>query len=202
MGKRGRSERNRSWAVARRTIGPFIQLALPIRFVGTEHIPPEGPAVLAANHRSPLDPIVLGLAADERGRAVRFLAAAELFERPMLGWALRRLGQIPLRRGPRDQEALDRAIDVLREGGLVGVFTEGRMGEGAEVLPGHTGVARIASGRAPIVPVAFGGRRPVGPGPGYTGAARSARASPWSSGSPSRPAGSPGRTRPGDSSTG
>jgi 1-acyl-sn-glycerol-3-phosphate acyltransferase len=143
--------------VARRTIGPLLRFALRIRFAGTEHIPAEGPAVLAANHRSPLDPLVLGLAADERGRMVRFLAAAELFDRPLLGWALRRLGQIPLRRGAGDHQALDRAVEVLREGGLVGVFPEGRMGQGPAVLPGRTGVARIASGRAPIVPAGLWG---------------------------------------------
>jgi 1-acyl-sn-glycerol-3-phosphate acyltransferase len=157
MGRRRRADRNRWWSLARWTLGPLIQLALRIRFVGAEYIPQQGPAVLAANHRSPLDPIVLGLAAYERGRVLRFLAAAELFERPVLAWALRALGQVPLRRGARDRAALARAVEVLREGGLVGVFPEGRMGEGGQVLPGRTGVARIASGRAPIVPVGLWG---------------------------------------------
>ncbi|HVM12110.1 MAG TPA: lysophospholipid acyltransferase family protein, partial [Actinomycetota bacterium] len=107
---------------------------------------------------SPLDPFALALAAVRRGRTLRFLAAAEFFERPIKGWFLRGLAQIPVRRGTGGRSALDEAVRTLAAGAAVGIFPEGRVGEGMELARGRTGVARIAlRSRAPIVPVGIWG---------------------------------------------
>ena len=90
----------------------------------------------------------------------RFLVAAEFFRKPWYGWALRLYRQIPLRRGQRDQGALDIAIDTIRGGALAGIFPEGTVNPepGSGLLRGRKGVARIALATdAPVVPVGIWG---------------------------------------------
>lgn len=122
-------------------------------------MPTSGPALLAANHVSALDGVVLAVVVSERRhRVTRYLAAAEFFERWTVGWALRLFRQIPLRRGERDAAALEEAVGAVRRGGLVGIFPEGRVGTGAELQAGHRGVARISlAAGAPVVPVGIWG---------------------------------------------
>ena len=73
--------------------------------------------MLASNHVSYLDPLTLAWVADRRGRHVRFLAKAELFDKPVLGSLLRAAHQIPVRAGPADAaDALVAAVDALRAG--------------------------------------------------------------------------------------
>ena len=69
---------------------------------GLEHLPTSGPTILVANHVSYLDPLTLGWVASRRGRRLRFLAKAELFDRRVLGTLLRWAHQIPVARGTRD----------------------------------------------------------------------------------------------------
>jgi 1-acyl-sn-glycerol-3-phosphate acyltransferase len=91
---------------------------------GEEHIPEEGPAVLAANHISYLDPITVGYAADMRGRAVRYLAKQELFDKPVFGGLLRKLKQVPVDRHGAPGRALEVAAETLRSGELIVNFPE------------------------------------------------------------------------------
>src|SRR5919201_68555 len=81
-------------------------MALKLRVEGQDRIPASGPAILAANHVSPLDPIAVALAAARRGRTVRYLTAVEAYDIPVIGWGLKRFRQIPIRRGARDAAAL------------------------------------------------------------------------------------------------
>lgn len=176
--------RNRSpeitfwWRFGAALVGPVMRLLFRLRFRGLEHIPANGPAIVAANHVSIFDGVVLGLASVERGRIVRFLAAAEWFERPSIAWALRLYRQIPVRRGEGDSGALDVAVATLRAGALAGIFPEGRVARGPGLERGRTGVARIALAvGAPVVPSASGEPRPAGPGAASPSAGRSARGS-------------------------
>lgn len=146
------------WKVTRAIVRPLLRLAFRLRVAGTHHLPTEGPAILAPNHVSVLDPILVGMVVDAQGRTTRFLAAAELFRKPLIGLFLRRLRQIPVRRGRADRPALDEIAAVIRGGELTGVFPEGRMGDGRDLLPGQKGLARIAllTG-APVIPVGVWG---------------------------------------------
>jgi 1-acyl-sn-glycerol-3-phosphate acyltransferase len=142
------------------TIGSLTHACLRIRFHGLDNIPRSGGAILAPNHISVLDPVVIALGPVEIGRTVRFLAAAEFFEsnRHVVAWALRRFRQIPVRRGRADWSALEEIAEVVRTGALAGMFPEGRMGDGDELQKGQRGLARIAlSAGAPIVPVGIWG---------------------------------------------
>lgn len=159
MAKQG--DLNGWWRFGLAVVGLLARLFFRPRFVGAERVPATGPAIVAANHLSSLDGIVLGLATGERARRMtRFLAAAEFFAKPWFAWALRLYRQIPLRRGDGDSGALDEAISTIRSGALAGIFPEGRVNPepGDGLQPGRSGVARLALATgAPVVPVGIWG---------------------------------------------
>ncbi|MEX1046547.1 MAG: lysophospholipid acyltransferase family protein [Actinomycetota bacterium] len=156
------------WKLALATVGGIINTGFRLRRIDAERIPDSG-AILAANHMSVLDPIVIAVLAAERGRTLRFLAAAEAFKIPVVGWGLRRLSQIPIRRGERDQGALDTAAEVIRTGALAGIFPEGRVNDLPDLLEGRRGAARLAlASGAPFVPVGIWGTHRRWPKTGLT----------------------------------
>jgi len=163
-----RDERGLLWRICSRLLWWALHLCFRVRVAGASFVPASGPAVVAANHVSALDGVVLAVVVSERRRRMtRYLAAAEFFERWTVGWALRRFRQIPLRRGERDAAALEEAVATVRAGALVGIFPEGRVGDGAELQPGHRGVARIAlAAGAPVVPTGIWGTQRRWPRPG------------------------------------
>ncbi len=148
------------WRVALAVLGPLSRAAFRLRVLDPWRVPARGAAVIAGNHVSALDGVLLGIVTARRGRRVRFLTAAEFFARPLHGFFLRRLGQIPIRRGAQDQAAVEEAVATVRGGALAGIFVEGTVNPKPEagLLPGRTGVARLALGAgAPVVPVGIWG---------------------------------------------
>ena len=120
---------------------------------GLEHVPMEGPLVVASNHGSHLDPPLLGHAL---GRPVAFMAKAELFAIPLLGAVIRACGAYPVRRGASDREAIRTATAKLEEGWATGVFLDGTRQANGRVnnpLPGAALLAARSS--APLLPVAI-----------------------------------------------
>ena len=108
---------------------------------GLEHVPRDGAVVLACNHVSNIDPVFLGVACQ---RQVHFMAKSELWKFKPLGWMVDGLGGFPVRRGEADREAVRRALDLLDQQAVVGIFPEGtRQPEGRL---GHlqTGVALLS----------------------------------------------------------
>ena len=158
------------WVFGIAVVGFFWRILFRTRIEGTEHIPSSGPAIVAGNHVSGLDGVVLALVTGSRGRRMtRFLVAAEFFHKLWCGWALRLYRQIPLRRGERDQGALDVAIETIRGGALAGIFPEGTVNADPEagLLRGRKGAARIALATgAPVVPVGIWGTQARWPKPG------------------------------------
>jgi 1-acyl-sn-glycerol-3-phosphate acyltransferase len=145
------------WRFGLATLGSIARAAFRLRFEGLDHLPDAGPALLACNHVSVLDPVIVALGPSERGRTVRFLAAEEFFRRPFVGWGLRRIRQIPIRRGASDWAALQEVANVIRRGALAGIFPEGQLGNGP-LQRGRRGAARIAlAGQVPVVPLAIWG---------------------------------------------
>jgi 1-acyl-sn-glycerol-3-phosphate acyltransferase len=142
----------------------------PLRFwfrLSHEHldrIPPTGPAIIACNHISYLDPLTNGDAVVRAGRRPRFLAKEELFRIPIVGRALRGAGQIPVSRGTRDRSSLDRAVAALGRGEVIVVYPEGTVTKREDRLPmeGKTGVVRLAVATGvPITPMASWGSQAV-----------------------------------------
>ena len=159
MAKRG-GELDLWWHIGLATVGAGYRALLHCRYHGLDHLPREGPALLASNHVSVLDPIAIALGTASRGRALRFLTAADFFSHPVLGPGLRLLRQIPVRRGVRDLAALEELTRVLSSGGLAGIFPEGRVADrGASGrLRGRSGMVRVARATGvPIVPVGIWG---------------------------------------------
>ena len=113
-----------------------------LRVEGAEALPAEGPVLVAGNHDSYYDPLMIGFAARGR-RQIRALAKAELWKVPLLAPILNGMGQIPIDRGAGDAHALDTAIAELRKGACIGVFPEGTRSRGKE-LRARSGIARLA----------------------------------------------------------
>jgi 1-acyl-sn-glycerol-3-phosphate acyltransferase len=162
-----RVERDVWWQAGLITLGSLFRVAFRLRFEGLENIPLQGPALLACNHISVLDPVVVALAPSSRGRTVRFLTAAEFFRRPLIGWGLRKFRQIPIRRGERDFGALQEVGGVIRQGALAGIFPEGYLGTGP-LQRIRRGASRIAlAGQVPVIPAAIWGTQRRWPKGGF-----------------------------------
>jgi len=119
---------------------------------GAENFPVAGPVVVVANHVSIWDPIAVGCALP---RPIKFMAKEELFHYPLLGGILPRLGAFPVKRNQPDRVAIRRALEVLENHEVLGMFPEGTRSKTGELLKPHPGAAMIAlKARAPVVPVA------------------------------------------------
>jgi 1-acyl-sn-glycerol-3-phosphate acyltransferase len=124
-------------------------------------IPARGPVVVVANHSAFVDgPLLFGLL----GRRAVFWVKQEMFT-GLAGWGLRRIGQLPVRRGEADRRPLTAAVTVLRGGGLVGVFPEGTRGSGEMAAAQHGAAWLARTSGAQVLPVVCRGtRRPDGAG--------------------------------------
>jgi 1-acyl-sn-glycerol-3-phosphate acyltransferase len=147
------------YSVAKGVFSPWLRWGLHWTIEGAHHIPTTGPALVASNHVSYLDPLTLAWVADRRGRHVRFLAKAELFAKPGLGPLLRAAHQIPVQRGRVDAaDALQAAVDALGRDECVAVFPEGTISQDLEPMAGKSGTARLAQrANIGIVPVGLWG---------------------------------------------
>jgi 1-acyl-sn-glycerol-3-phosphate acyltransferase len=139
---------------------PFLRGLYRLRAQGQENLPTEGGYVLAANHISNFDPWPLGLPLWPK-RFLRFMAKSELYWWP-LNHLINAGGGFPVRRGERDVEALEKAVQLAREGHVVAMFPHGtrqRKGLIKRHQPkAHTGAARIAlDAGVPLVPAAIAG---------------------------------------------
>ncbi len=143
-------------------LAPVFHLLWRVRVDGSEHVPAQGAALLAANHQSFCDSLFLPLVVP---RKVTFLAKAEYFDSPSTAWFFRALGQIPVRRASEETErALETAADALAEGRVVAVYPEGTRSLDGRVHRGRTGVARLSREcGVPIVPVGIQGTAGVQP---------------------------------------
>ncbi len=153
-------EPNIWWRLALPLSRLVTSLAFRARYLGLEQIPRRGPVIVAPNHISFLDPIFVPTGIWKAvQRPTRFLAAAEFFKNGLIGWGLRTMGQIPVRRGENDDSAIEQARRTLESGGLLGVFPEGKINDHPEILlPGKRGAARLAlETGAPIIPMGVWG---------------------------------------------
>lgn len=153
-----------NWALyllARVFMTPFFLVYFRLGRAGREYGRLSGGLIVAANHRSFLDPFAIGAALPWR-RPMNYVAKVELFERRWQGWLLSRLGAFPIRRGESDALAMETARLAVQRGGTVCIFPEGtRIRRGTLATP-KRGVGRLAlQAGVPVVPTAVFGSEHV-----------------------------------------
>jgi 1-acyl-sn-glycerol-3-phosphate acyltransferase len=132
-----------------------FRLQARLKVVGEANIPPTGPVLIAANHRSMLDVPLVVIACP---RPVTFMAKRELFGDPIRRWMFHTLGGFPVRREIADVRAMDIGLAVLEKGDVLGLYPEGTRSKEAEMLPFLKGAAWLAlKVGAPIVPCGISG---------------------------------------------
>jgi 1-acyl-sn-glycerol-3-phosphate acyltransferase len=144
-------------------VRPLFQLFFHIYFrmsrIGREHIPAEGPVIIASNHRSFLDPFVIATMAR---RPMYYVAKQELFSRPWQAWILNALGAFPVKRGEHDEDMIQTAKAILTRGDIVLMFPEGTRTRPGSLGSPKRGVGRLAlETGAPVVPVAVIGTEAI-----------------------------------------
>jgi 1-acyl-sn-glycerol-3-phosphate acyltransferase len=143
------------YALVRGIVAPLFRVYFRMHVSGAEHIPRDGAAIVAPNHKSFWDSFFIGVCTR---RHVRFMAKTELIQ-ARYGRLLVRLGAFPVRRGQADEDALETARTILRQGGLLALFPEGtRVRDPDELGHPRRGAGRLAlETGAPLVPCAITG---------------------------------------------
>ena len=156
-----------TYLLAKAILKPFLHGWFRWNIEGAENIPRTGPALLAFNHISYLDPLATAYVVDKAGRVPRFLAKSELFQDRRIAWILKGAKQIEVKRGTSIAPmALDNAFASLRTGEMVVVFPEGTITDDPDLkpIPAKTGAARLALGSgAPLIPCALWGTQNIWP---------------------------------------
>jgi 1-acyl-sn-glycerol-3-phosphate acyltransferase len=153
------------YALARRTVAPLARLVYRPVVEGAHHVPRKGPIILASNHLSFIDSVVIAVVAP---RPVYFLTKAEYFDRLRTRWFFSAVGSVPVRRGAQleARAALDAACEVLLAERAFGIYPEGTRSLDGRLYRGRTGVAWLAlTTGSPVVPVSLRGTnhlQPVG----------------------------------------
>ena len=150
------------YLLARLILQPFFFVYFRLSRGGREHARiKRGGVIVAANHRSFLDPFVIGACLPWR-RPMNYVAKMELFEKRWQGWLLCRVGAFPIRRGENDEEAMRTARLVLERGGTICIFPEGTRIRSGSLAQPKRGVGRLAlQTGASVVPVAVVGTEHV-----------------------------------------
>ena len=141
--------------VCRPGVRALARLYFGLRLEGTEHIPQDGPLVIAPNHQTFVDPVLVTIPIRRR---IYYMAWDRLFEIPGLNWAIRRLRAFPVQLESRDPRATREAVRLLQAGQALMIFPEG-----ARSLDGHIGRFKLGAFRlavslgAPVLPVTIAG---------------------------------------------
>ncbi len=142
---------------------PIFRILWRVRTTGLENVPGDGPVIVASNHQAFCDSLFVPLSMPRR---VTFVAKAEYFQSWKTNWLFRALGQIPMNRegGDAAKRSLGEALELLQNGGCVGIYPEGTRPPDRRLHRGRTGVARLAlAARCPVVPVGIKGTREIQP---------------------------------------
>lgn len=155
---------NLVYRMVRAIVGFFLRIAFRLTAEGTGHVPGEGGLIVAANHASYLDPLVLGAVFP---RPVRFMMMRSYYEPWYLRWFCAPMGAIPIdTEGGIQLGSIKRALRALEEGEVVGIFPEGARSPDGSLRPFERGVALLAArAGVPVVPAFIDGARramPIG----------------------------------------
>ena len=163
-----RSEKSKPsvfWVLAGLLVPPGSLLAR-FRVINPQKMPRHGACIVAPNHYTEIDPVMVGMVLWRLGRLPRFLAKESLFRIPVFGWFLRRSGQVPVSRSgsARGSTTLAEAKKIVEDGRIVIVYPEGSLTRDPDMWPmrGKTGAARMALEYGiPVIPMAHWGAQKV-----------------------------------------
>lgn len=133
----------------------FFRIGFGLKVSGQEHVPKHGPCIIASNHVSFLDPILVGTACPRR---LAFMARNTLYQHTLLRWWLKGVGAMPLNRDESDIAAVRAAVGLLRSGRPIALFPEGTRQESGRLSQAKRGVGLLAMlTRVPVVPMYVSG---------------------------------------------
>jgi 1-acyl-sn-glycerol-3-phosphate acyltransferase len=133
----------------------FFRFFYSLNFKGLENLPLQGPYIICANHTSWFDPPLVGCLPLKKQK-INFMAKEELFKFFPLGFIFKKLEAFPVKRNTADRRAIRRALQVLAEGGILGLFPEGTRIRSGELGKPQHGAALIAlKSKKPVLPVAI-----------------------------------------------
>jgi 1-acyl-sn-glycerol-3-phosphate acyltransferase len=136
---------------ARNICRPFLKLVYRYIIVIDEEIPQECGFILASNHLSFSDPVLLGIAVKKR--RLFFMAKIELFKNKLFGALIRGLGAFPVERGAGDGKAIKTGIDLIKDGEIMAIFIEGGRTKTGELMRPRSGCAVVAQQmQVPVIP--------------------------------------------------
>lgn len=137
---------------ARETVRAFLKPFYRIEVIGQENVPEKGPVIICSNHIDNLDPPVVGITVI---RPVHFMAKEELFKVPILGKIISKTNAFPVKRGMSDRDALRKALKVLKDGNVLGLFPEGTRSKDGKLGKGLAGAGFFAlRSEATVIPCA------------------------------------------------
>jgi 1-acyl-sn-glycerol-3-phosphate acyltransferase len=158
---------NPVFKIAANLVLPILSLITKREWIGAERLPASGPLIVASNHVTYLDPLVLGHFLFRNGRAPRYLGKSSLFSVPLLGRLLYAAGQVPVYRGSdQAKDALLEADELLANGHCIAIYPEGTLTRDENLWPmvAKTGAVRLAlRNRQSILPIAQWGAHQILP---------------------------------------
>ena len=140
------------YKISKLVLRGLTRLLYGVRVEGLENVPPDGPLVVAANHRSYLDPPLLGAWFP---RTIHYMAKRQLFSIPVLGPVMRWVHAFPISRDQGDFASIRRALQILKSGGTIGIFPEGTRNLAGDAEVKRGAVLLATSARCPLIPVAL-----------------------------------------------
>jgi len=150
------------YQIAHFVVSLFLIIFCRFQVEGKENFPQKGGVLVASNHRSNMDPVAVGCALS---RGIHYMAKEELFQIPLLSWLVIQLKAFPIKRGGADRQAIRKALTLLQEGEVVGIFPEGTRSKNGELGTPQSGIGLLAlKANCPIIPLALmGTEKPFGP---------------------------------------
>jgi 1-acyl-sn-glycerol-3-phosphate acyltransferase len=163
-----RSEKTPVFRLLAFLVVPFMSMIARYRIQDGDKLPKRGAFILAPNHYSEIDPLVVGVVMWKLGRMPHFLAKASIFKIPVVGYLAKVSGQIPVERAgvARGNDPLAAATRIAEQGLAVVVYPEGTLTRDPDLWPmrGKTGAVRMAlEANIPIIPLAHWGTQKVMP---------------------------------------
>lgn len=129
---------------------PAYKLLYRYKNIGSDNVPEEGGVLLASNHLTFADPVLLGLCLKRR---LYFMAKAELFSNKFASFFIRHLGAFPVDRGAGDGKAIKTGEDIIKEGNMMTIFIEGGRSKTGELMRPRSGCALVSQQmQVPVVP--------------------------------------------------